>query len=87
MPDIFSYIFESLKKHGLIAVFLGAIIYIQFKQNETERTEREKEKKELMQEIKENKLSMEKRIADLEIKLLDCQNQRFQELLRISKND
>ena len=35
MPDIFSYIFESLKKHGLIAVFLGAIIYIQFKQNET----------------------------------------------------
>ena len=87
MPDIFSYIFESLKKHGLIAVFLGAIIYIQYRQNESENIERTQEKKELMQEIKENKMSMEIRVSDLEKKLLDCQNQRFQELLRNRQND
>lgn len=81
------YIFDALKKQGLYAVFMGAIIYIQYNENENERTKSENEKKELMQEIKENKLSMEKRIADLEIKFLDCQNQRFQELLRNRKND
>lgn len=74
------YIFDSLKKHGLIAVFMGAIIYIQYRSYE-------ELKEELKLEQKEMKLKLEKQITDLEIKLLDCQNQRFEELLRHKNND
>ena len=74
------YIFDSVKKHGLVAVFMGAIIYVQYRSYEELKVE-------LKAEQKEMKLKLEKQITDLEIKLLDCQNQRFEELLRHKNND
>jgi hypothetical protein len=74
------YIFDSLKKHGLVAVFMGAIIYVQYRSYEDL-------KRDFKAEQKEMKVKLEKQITDLEIKLLDCQNQRFQELLRNRKDD
>jgi hypothetical protein len=74
------YLFDSVKKHGLVAVFMGAIIYIQYRSYEELKVE-------LKAEQKEMKTKLEKQIQDLEIKLLDCQNQRFLELLRQRDND
>ncbi len=70
-----TYIFESLKKQGLYAVFMGAIIYLQYRNFE-------ELKLELKLEQKEMKSKLENSIKDLEIKLLDCQNQRFEDLLK-----
>lgn len=74
------YLFDSVKKHGLVAVFMGAIIYIQYRSYEDLKVEFKSEQKEM-------KIKLEKQITDLEIKLLDCQNQRFEELLRRANND
>jgi hypothetical protein len=74
------YLFDSVKKHGLVAVFMGAIIYIQYRSYEDLKVEFKAEQKEM-------RTKLEKQIQDLEIKLLDCQNQRFLELLRQRDND
>jgi len=69
------FLFDSLKKQGLIAILLGAVIYLQY--NAYERL-----KDELKAEQKEMRLKLEKQIEDLEIKLLNCEKSRIEELLR-----
>jgi hypothetical protein len=69
------FLFDSLKKQGLIAILLGAVIYLQY--NAYERL-----KDELKLEQKEMRLKLEKQIEDLEIKLLNCEKSRIEELLR-----
>jgi hypothetical protein len=72
------YLFDALKKQGLIAILLGAVIYLQY--NAYERL-----KEELKTEQKEMRLRLEKQIEDLEVKLLNCEKSRIEELLRIKK--
>jgi hypothetical protein len=72
------FLFDSLKKQGLIAILLGAVIYLQY--NAYERL-----KDELKLEQKEMRLKLEKQIEDLEIKLLNCEKSRIEELLRIKQ--
>jgi hypothetical protein len=72
------FIFDSLKKQGLTAILLGAIIYLQY--NAYERL-----KEDLKAEQKEMKMKLEKQIEDLEIKLLNCEKSRFEELMRNNK--
>ncbi len=72
------FLFDSLKKQGLIAILLGAVIYLQY--NAYERL-----KEELKTEQKEMRLRLEKQIEDLEVKLLNCEKSRIEELLRIKK--
>ena len=60
------FLFDSLKKQGLIAILLGAVIYLQY--NAYERL-----KDELKTEQKEMRLRLEKQIENLEIKLLNCE--------------
>lgn len=69
------FLFDSLKKQGLIAILLGAVIYLQY--NAYERL-----KDELKLEQKEMRIKLEKQIEDLEIKLLNCEKSRIEELLR-----
>jgi K+ transporter len=69
------FLFDSLKKQGLIAILLGAVIYLQY--NAYERL-----KDELKAEQKEMKLKLEKQIENLEIKLLNCEKSRIEELMR-----
>jgi K+ transporter len=69
------FLFDSLKKQGLIAILLGAVIYLQY--NAYERL-----KDELKAEQKEMRLKLEKQIEDLEIKLLNCEKSRIEELIR-----
>jgi hypothetical protein len=69
------FLFDSLKKQGLIAILLGAVIYLQY--NAYERL-----KDELKLEQKEMRLKLEKQIEDLEIKLLNCEKSRIEELIR-----
>ena len=72
------FLFDSLKKQGLIAILLGAVIYLQY--NAYERL-----KEELKTEQKEMRVRLEKQIENLEIKLLNCEKARIEELLRIKK--
>jgi K+ transporter len=69
------FLFDSLKKQGLIAILLGAVIYLQY--NAYERL-----KDELKLEQKEMRIKLEKQIEDLEIKLLNCEKSRIEELIR-----
>jgi hypothetical protein len=69
------FLFDSLKKQGLIAILLGAVIYLQY--NAYERL-----KDELKLEQKEMRIKLEKQIENLEIKLLNCEKSRIEELLR-----
>jgi hypothetical protein len=69
------FLFDSLKKQGLIAILLGAVIYLQY--NAYERL-----KDELKLEQKEMRLKLEKQIEDLELKLLNCEKSRIEELIR-----
>jgi predicted nucleotide-binding protein (sugar kinase/HSP70/actin superfamily) len=69
------FLFDSLKKQGLIAILLGAVIYLQY--NAYERL-----KDEFKLEQKEMRLKLEKQIENLEIKLLNCEKSRIEELLR-----
>jgi K+ transporter len=72
------FLFDSLKKQGLIAILLGAVIYLQY--NAYERL-----KEELKTEQKEMRVRLEKQIENLEIKLLNCEKARIEELLRIKQ--
>jgi K+ transporter len=69
------FLFDSLKKQGLIAILLGAVIYLQY--NAYERL-----KDELKLEQKEMRIKLEKQIEDLELKLLNCEKSRIEELIR-----
>jgi hypothetical protein len=69
------FLFDSLKKQGLIAILLGAVIYLQY--NAYERL-----KDEFKLEQKEMRIKLEKQIENLEIKLLNCEKSRIEELLR-----
>jgi hypothetical protein len=69
------FLFDSLKKQGLIAILLGAVIYLQY--NAYDRL-----KDELKLEQKEMRIKLEKQIENLEIKLLNCEKSRIEELLR-----
>jgi hypothetical protein len=69
------FLFDSLKKQGLIAILLGAVIYLQY--NAYERL-----KDELKLEQKEMRIKLEKQIENLEIKLLNCEKSRIEELMR-----
>lgn len=72
------FLFDSLKKQGLIAILLGAIIYLQYRAYEDL-------KKDLKKEQTEMKIRLEKQISDLETKLLDCERSRI-EILKEANN-
>jgi hypothetical protein len=69
------YVFDELKKQGLVAMLMGAIIYLQYNAyNQL--------KEDLKTEQKEMKMKLEKQIENLEVKLLNCEKSRIEELLR-----
>lgn len=71
-------VFEELKKQGLVAMLMGAIIYLQYNAyNQL--------KEDLKTEQKEMKMKLEKQIENLEVKLLNCEKSRIEELLRTKK--
>lgn len=71
-------VFEELKKQGLVAMLMGAIIYLQYNAyNQL--------KEDLKTEQKEMKMKLEKQIENLEVKLLNCEKARIEELLRIKE--
>lgn len=71
-------VFEELKKQGLAAMLMGAIIYLQYNAyNQL--------KEDLKTEQKDMKMKLEKQIENLEVKLLNCEKSRIEELLRTKK--
>jgi hypothetical protein len=86
IPIDFNSVYEALKKQGLFAMFLGLIIFVQYKNNEDTKANNLKELTEMRQENKEQQAQIKKqfedRISDLEQRLLDCEKQRNEEIIR-----
>jgi hypothetical protein len=75
IPIDFNSVYEALKKQGLFAVFLGLIIFVQYKSYEDLKADNKAQQMEM-------KRNLDEQIKELKEKLFDCEKQRHEDLIR-----